>query len=678
MKTIEIKSLKLLNFKGIKSLEIDGFGNETSIHGQNGTGKTTIFDAFCWLLFGKDSTDRKDFEIKTLDENNNVIPKIDHEVSAVILVDGEEIELKRIFREKWVTRRGSSEAEFSGNETVYYWNDVPVSAGEYATKISGIVDEKVFKLITSPYAFNNLKWQEQREVLINLTGGVSNLEIADGNTEFLELLDKLGSKSVDEYRKQLAASIRRSKDELKAFPTRIDEVQRGKPEAVDFDDVERDIKANEKELTSVENQISDKLEAQQEILNKRSEIQKQIHGLESEIEETKHNILQEAKKRFRETNSEKETLQRKISEKQDELDVSKNGLDTLKSRAKEKEIQLRGLEGNTEELRSEWNRKNSEEFKMNESETKCPTCDREFEADKVEQKKQEAEARFKANKQKELNRLTSEGKAKADTLAKVKTELEELTGRIEKGEAHVKALLNERNKLDEQFANIRVTDTDHSQTEEVIYANLISENTEIPKKQKEIESLRDSLKSEEGVNVDDLKAKKDTYTAEIDQLKTRLSAKEQIKKADERIAHLGEEEKELAQAIADMEKDQYVIECFVKAKIERLEAGINEKFQMVNFKLFETQINGGEVETCKALINGVPFTDANTASRINAGIDIINTLCKFYEVSGPIFIDNRESVINLIESQSQIINLIVSEADKKLRVEASKEELETA
>lgn len=195
MKTIIIKSLALINFKGIKSLNID-FGKETNIHGANGTGKTSIFDAFIWLFFGKDSTDRTNFEIKTLDSQNNVIPQIDHEVSAVIEVDGEEVTVKRTFREKWVKKRGALESEFGGNETLYFWNDVPMTLRDYTNKISSIVEESVFKLITSPTAFNSLKWQDQRQVLIDISGRVTDEDVAQGNPDFQNLLSKLTNKSL--------------------------------------------------------------------------------------------------------------------------------------------------------------------------------------------------------------------------------------------------------------------------------------------------------------------------------------------------------------------------------------------------------------------------------------------------------------------------------------------------
>ena len=159
MSKVILKTLNLINFKGVNKLSID-FNDSTNIFGANGTGKTTVFDSFTWLLFGKDSSDRKDFELKTLDSSNVVIPKIEHEVNAVIWVDDEEVTIKRILKEKWVKQRGSLEAEFTGNETLYYWNDVPLSQKEFQNKVSQIIDETIFKLITSPTAFNSLKWQK--------------------------------------------------------------------------------------------------------------------------------------------------------------------------------------------------------------------------------------------------------------------------------------------------------------------------------------------------------------------------------------------------------------------------------------------------------------------------------------------------------------------------------------
>lgn len=101
---IKLKSLKLKNFKGIKDLHIN-FGQVTNISGENASGKTTIFDAFTWLLFDKDCTDRKDFAIKTHDKNGNTIHGLSHEVEGIIEFDGTETILKKVYTEKWTKKR---------------------------------------------------------------------------------------------------------------------------------------------------------------------------------------------------------------------------------------------------------------------------------------------------------------------------------------------------------------------------------------------------------------------------------------------------------------------------------------------------------------------------------------------------------------------------------------------
>ena len=675
MKTIQLKSLRLLNFKGIKKLEIKDFEKETNIFGANGTGKTSIFDAFTWLLFGKDSTDRTAFEIKTLDENNNVIPKIDHEVEAVIEVNGETYSLRRTFVEKWQKKRGSLEAEFTGNETLYHWNDVPMTLRDYSAKISGLVNENVFKLITSPTAFNSLKWQDQRQALIDISGGVTDETIAEGNPEFTALLAKLTNKSIEEYQKQIAASVKKAKDELKQLPTRIDEVERGKPEAVNFETIEKELAVKQLEYTSIETQITDKVAAQQDILNKRSEIQKKIYELESDINSAKHQAKLAAQNEFRKENDGSSQLQTQLNDKEAEIKRSTEKIEVLKKDLAHEKGIITSLTEQNNDIRGKWNARNAEEFKMDEGECKCPTCLRAFEAEDIEAKSKELFANFQNAKMKDLEELNGKGKRNKERIEAAKTASLELNSRIVQGESIIDSLQAEAKKLQDQIKeDAGKTST---KTEADLIEHFTNQDETIFFRQGEIEKLKAELAAVKGVDVQDLKEKKDAISKEITGIKDSLQSKSQIEQANNRIAQLQKEESTLAQQLADFEKDQYIIENFIKAKIDTLESLINNRFEFVNFKLFETQVNGGEVPTCKALINGVPFSDANTASKINAGIDIINTLCGHYEVSAPIFIDNRESVSKLIASQSQIVNLIVSESDNKLRVETNVQQLET-
>lgn len=109
-----------------------------------------------------------------------------------------------------------------------------------------------------------------------------------------------------------------------------------------------------------------------------------------------------------------------------------------------------------------------------------------------------------------------------------------------------------------------------------------------------------------------------------------------------------------------------LLDEFIKAKIRVLESKINSLFSSVTFKLFDIQINGGINEVCEPLVNGVPFSDANNAAKINAGLDIINTLSKYYETLCFVILDNRESVTEIIDTKMQVINLFVDGDAKEL------------
>lgn len=668
MSKITLKKMSMLNFKGIKNLTID-FDANTNIYGDNGTGKTTIFDAFTWLLFGKNSEDKKDFEIKTLDAKNKVIPKIDHEVYAELGINGDITSIKRVFREKWVKIKGALEAEFSGNETLYYWNEVPLSQKEFQNKVSEILDESIFKLITSPLAFNeNLKWQERRSFLVKIAGDISDEELAKGNSDYLELLSQLTNKTLDEYKKQIAATIKKSKEEIKLIPTRIDEVERSKPESVDEKSINELIYQKEKEIEGIDNQLLDKSAAHDEIIKKRNANQEEIFKLKSQLNSIKFDVSEKVKLELSSENSVLENLKVKIqSKEQEELAPAQQKLKRLKTEKEELQSTIDSLDIRINNKRNEWNSENSKQFIFSEENAICPCCNRPFDSIEIEEKRNSLLTNFNTEKQKKLNSISEEGMSLSGKKNSAEKELSELNIRIQKGEDFVKQLTGEIASLRSDFLLEKDKNSDKPTLESIV-SKRISESNEYSELLYKISLLENKTFEISENNSQDLKLRKSELQTEIQNLKSSLQANEQIANANKRIADLQVEESKLAQEIANIEKVQYTIENFIKLKVDTIENRINKKFSLVKFKLFEDQINGGQVETCEALVNGVPFSSLNTASKINAGIDIINTLCEFYNVSAPIFIDNRESVVKLLDSNSQIINLIVSESDKKLRI----------
>lgn len=671
MKTIQIIEISLLNFKGIKSQKIT-FDKNTDIHGANGTGKTSIADAFTWLLFGKDTSDRKDFEIKTLDQNGKVIPMIDHEVSASLLVDGESLTIKRVLKENWVKKRGNEEREFSGNITELYWNDVPMSVTEFTKKVNDVLNEQVFKMITSPNYFNSIKWQDRRNLLIDIFGEVSNEDVAKENTAFQKLLEKLTQgKSLEDYKNQILASVKKAKEDLKNIPSRIDEVFRGKPEAQDFEALEKELSGKQISLNKVDAEISDVNKAYDSKLEAQRGLKLNVNNLKSEIEIIEQNAKKEAENRLKPDTSILDNLVKQKIDKEQELQSFENAIKTLKSKKEGVASQIASTEKQMEDKRQQWHDENAKVLEFKEDDCTCPTCKQSLPAGDIETKKSQAITNFNTAKLAKMRSIESEGQNLASQKDNLIAELTTIDSRIETGET---SITSAKNQLQDIINKIDIENSQSStgglelQSFQSIVDSLLSSNNTYQEKLLELEAVESSIEDIPTVNSSELIEKRKSLVADIDTLKSKLQSKAQIEAAEKRIEELQNEEKTLAQQIANVEKEQFVIENFIKAKVDALENVVNSKFKFVKFKMFDEQINGGLRETCEVMVNGVPYSDTNTASKINAGLDIINVLSKHYQISAPIFIDNRESVTELIQCESQIINLIVSALDSQLRV----------
>ncbi|MGW6724242.1 AAA family ATPase, partial [Streptomyces sp. NPDC054995] len=257
-KEIKLLKLELRNFKGIKHFTLDTQGENVKVFGDNATGKTTLFDAFIWLLFDKDSQNKKDFQIKTLTKENKPISGLDHEVSGLFLIDGTELSLKKVYSEKWTRKRSSAEAVFSGHTTDYFINEVPSKKKEFNDRVSSIIAEDKFKLITSPSFFNEqLKWQDRRKILLEISGDVTAEEVFSKNPSVAALESILKKRSLEEHRKVIAGKQREINKQLDAIPVRIDEVQRTVEDTSGLDEQELHDEINflQKEVESLEEKL---------------------------------------------------------------------------------------------------------------------------------------------------------------------------------------------------------------------------------------------------------------------------------------------------------------------------------------------------------------------------------------------------------------------------------------
>ena len=643
MKKIIIKKINLVNFKGIRNLTVDFDEQITTICGRNGSGKTSIFDAFTWLLFGKDSQDRKSFNIKTLDAQGIAIPRIPHEVSATILVDGEEINLRRRYNEKWQKKRGLATEEFTGHEEERLYNDVPMSVKEWNEKITEICSEQVFKFITNPLYFSAQKSDVQRSMLFRMAGEISDKEIAAGNAEFTALLAQLTSKTMEEYKREISAKKRRIKSEIDGIPERIDERKRDMPEVENWLAIDAELKAAQTELSEVEKSIADKAQAYTIASNERLNLSKQISELKEKMLNREFAIKQAVNSEYNEQSSTQQQLFRDES-------ATLSELNRVKSELARYQFNLNSMQEKRNKLIAEWREINTRTLQFREDEFVCPTCKRPLDIDDIERKQNEMTENFNLRKSSDLAENNRKGqankKAMEDTqilIAKCEERIAELTRKIEELKA---------NPL--YSAVLTAPDATYAINTDNEYSSLYVEVSELEKKLNEPISLPDTA---------DLIAKKQGVISQIDELKKRLANKDIIERNNQRIQELEKLLRSQSEELAQLEGIEFTMANFSKARIEAMESRINGLFSVVRFKMFEKNINGGEVETCEATVNGVPYSDINNAMAINAGLDIINAICKSERVTAPIFIDNAESVNQLLHTQSQMIRLVVTDDD---------------
>jgi DNA repair exonuclease SbcCD ATPase subunit len=656
---MKLNSLKLQNFKGIRQFELDAQGGDISVFGDNATGKTTLADAFMWLLFDKDSNNRKDFEIKTLGPDGEPEHGLEHTVEASLqLPNGKQLTLKKVYAEKWTKKRGSATAEFTGHTTDYYLDGVPVKKKEYDEKIAEIADENIFRLLTDPRYFNEvLHWQKRRELLLEVCGDVSDAEVIASKPELSKLDDILGNRTIEQHRKVIQARRTEINKELEKIPVRIDEVKLGLPNIDDItnpDELPNDIAKLREELKAKQEEL-----AQAKAGGQVAEKTKELRIIEGQILDLK--------------NKHRQVLDEKIVEKRQELSRIQGELSELKANidSHNRNMQLReseidGLNTKIGVLRSRWHEENNKIFELEQPDT-CPACGQPLPTEKQQEAKEKAEAQFNIAKAERLETIAVEGKQ----LASRKTELENELGALREA---MDKLQDELPALEQKVADLKAEIDSIMQG-----AEPVESTPEYAQMQERIMKIREdiaNMQADSNTAIMAIQKEIDTLTDAITALEQAAARLEARKNGEKRIEDLKAEERRLAAEFEDLEQQIYLTEEFIRAKVRMLEDKINSKFRMARFKLFNVLVNGGIEECCETTFNGVPYGNLNNGARLNIGLDIINTLAEHYGFAPVVFIDNAESVVNILPTKGQQIRLIVSGMDKKLRIElAEKKEL---
>lgn len=654
---MKLISLTLQNFKGIKGFILDADGQNSNVFGNNGTGKSTLFDAFTWLLFGKNSRDEKDFGIKTLDANGNVIPRIEHRVSAVIEHNGQKLQLTRTYKERWRKQRGAAEAVMVGNTTEYAYGPVgaatPINASEYARVINNLIDEKIFKLITDPLYFNErLSWQERRQLLMQICGDITDEDIVKSNAELEEVLQLAAGRSIDETKKGVRAAIRETKKKKDEIGPRIDECRKGLADInlAAVDDARIDVKMVPWQIEALRKKKLEESSMDQSVKDR--ERLAEVNAKILELKAARHDVYQKTVYDLMEKEIE---ASRVVAKEQDALDALQAKRTAMRADAER-------FTQSINDLRNDFKTVFGKAFTSTPIETVCPTCGQALPTDRIERAKSamaEQEASFNFEKAERLKAINIEGKEKKQKLEETAASLTELEGKIEASTQRLEQLKDVLTAIKEDKATQKEPAPSEEEVRLVQEAMILKSHIEHP------------VENTENAQIDE----------QIAALKEKLGdAQIIITKADNnnalnaRIGELLKSEHELSEHLIDLEHQLYLCEQFTRTKTDLVSERLAEKIPTVQFIMFRPNVtNEGIEECCETSYHGVPYKDLNTGARINVGLEIIKALISKYEVTAPIFVDNAESVTELNSVPTQLIRLVVSEEDSTLRVEKEKD-----
>ena len=676
-----LKSLYLENFKGVRSLDVN-FSDKTKIKGQNAAGKTTIFDAFTWLLFNKNSAGEEKFNVRPLDKDGKRVDNVEIKVVAVLDVDGKEVELSKVQKQNWVKKRGTDTATLQGNVNSFEIDGYPKSEADFKAYVSGLAQsEDMFKMLTNPQYFSSLKWKEQRDILMKLVAEVSDVELAkemfDENAYAESLIEELEkAPSTDDIRAKFSKALSEWKKKQAEIPVRIDEAEKSK---VDVDVAEQELAKADltRKIAEIDGKIANSGSAIGDLRSREMQLQFDMSG----IMQTMNMELSAKRREFDgavfEVDRKTDDLHKKIQSA--ERQIADNEKAISDADAERKNL---GVKYNAEKAKAfDETPYQFDESKwvFDDSTTVCSLCGQKLPDDKIEQIKADFEARKEKAKEDSFRKFADakrnfieqtnsnmenikskgfEQKRIIEDLTKKNAELQQSIESLEKQEQET---LAQKEELSKQLSQLP-EEADYSQNEE--YVKLKAEHDEVLAKIEKLES--------EGADsvVDELKAEKSNLQAQFNEVNAIIAKASMNVEIDERITQLQAEQKEIGQKVADQEQMLYLLEEFIRFKLDKISDSINSHFKTVNFKLFEMQLNGGMKDCCECTVNGVPYSTLNSGHRIVAGLDIIRSLSELYGASCPIFVDNAESLneFNVPDMDAQLILLTVSE-DKQLKVE---------
>ena len=665
MKRITIEELHLLNFRGARDVKVSFTAGTNIVCGDNGTGKSTLMDAFLWTLFGKDADDRKDCEIKRI-EAGKMLRRTDATVECRLDVDGQQNTLRRSLREVWSKPRGATEPVFKGNETEYTINDVPKKMSEFDAWVAEhLAPADVFRMLTDAGCFPRLKWEKQREKLFELAGGVDEEAVKASVDGLADLLARLSDKSLEDYKKELAARKRKLRKALEEIPARSDQTRLMIPTTDARDVWERKLADVDARLADLNREAADFAARERargaEARRRVEEVEALKTRMARRTAELRRAAIEEAEKK----NEGRRQVEARLQDLQSAEATATRRLKDATAEVDELALRINQKEEACERLRATWYAESARPYT---GDNVCPHCLQPL----PEEMQRDNRRRFEESKRERLSQIQTDGHRTKAEITRLEEEMKTAEARLDRAAADAFDAEASAEILREELAEMpdRVEPAAVDPMADEAYRAMAEELAAM-----EADAPQTSQASEPNGG-EAITARLATLNRERDTIRRGLSDCDTADSLRAEIRRLDEEARALAQQLSDVDRDEDTMRRYTRARIEAMEQRVNSLFRTVRFRLFEYTNEGGEVDTCVPLVgdDGVPYPVANTGAQVWAGLEIIRVLQQHAGVSVPVFVDRANLVTRFPEMDHQAILLRSVEGVRPMRVEHAEEQ----
>lgn len=684
---IRINKLRLQNFKGVRSAEYDFHCANARIEGPNGSGKSTVFDAFTWLLFGKDHRGQSTeaFELKTIDPvTGKPIPRLEHYVEAELTVDGMPKTLRRVWTENWVKPTGETEEVMRGHNSEFLVDGVNVGTKKaYDAVISGWMGEDMFKMLTNPHFlidddFTN--WKNRRAAIMSLVKDAPGR--AQVKQDFSDVVDAMCGTSIEQYRKRLATERNANKRDMDMLQNQIKGIREGLPVEVDEAvvngkiaqleaDSAREIEGLKSKLAAIDKDIASGGSTD----TKRQDENKAIWAEITRVQLWMSNAIAEAKKAATEKNNQ---IAMELSDARTKLAIASKALSDVNARQEGLQQQRTDLvtrkgkaASDLARLGIDYENEKKRVFEYT-PQTTCPYCGQEIPAASIQEAEAKAKEHFLSERKSAMDKIIEKAKIIRNDAAKIDAEMSDVERLLAVCKADFETASMDKEKWQAEVQRlsaltpINLYEVERQKREELEFRKAavkeqdlrVKANATAQKVEDSDELLKEKAELERQVS-----AARASLTMAVQPLRDSLAANKVRKEQLGLIAKKEQEAARFADAISKNERQEARAEAFVKAEIESVESAIAGLFTVARWKMFDRTLDGGIVEMCEVTSpDGVPYRSMNDAMKILCGLDVIRVFSERYGMKAPIFIDNAESIIqSAFPTSAQVIRLVVKD-----------------